>query len=42
MKASKVPTNSAIIVALNYEHSKEVFTRLGKGGNIFYFWNLED
>ena len=42
MKASKVPNNSAIIVALNYEHSKEVFTRLGKGGNIFYFWNLED
>ncbi|WP_145152821.1 rhamnan synthesis F family protein [Paenibacillus xylanexedens] len=41
IKASQVPPNSSIIVALNFEHSVEVLSQLGRDANIFYFWNLD-
>ncbi|WP_415841500.1 hypothetical protein [Paenibacillus xylanexedens] len=41
IKASQVPPNSSIIVALNYKNSIEVLSQLGRDENVFYFWNLD-
>ncbi|WP_308723305.1 rhamnan synthesis F family protein [Paenibacillus polysaccharolyticus] len=41
IQASQVPPNSSIIVALNYEHSVEVLSWLGKNEHFFYFWDLK-